>query len=187
MKRRPLIVIVHGLPGAGKTRFAEKIGPATGLPVLAKDGVKELLFDTLGIGDLAWSRKMGAASFDILYYALELFLGAQQSVLVEGHFGDGVRASQRLGPAASRHNADLIQILLDVDPKLAAARFHERAPTNERHPGHVEKTGAVPLPNERASFMDLPGERWLLSADEPERIDVYNVIERLKTLVPIKN
>jgi hypothetical protein len=34
--------------------------------MLGKDTIKEALFDTLGTGDRAWSRRLGAASYAVL-------------------------------------------------------------------------------------------------------------------------
>lgn len=53
------IVIVSGAPGAGKTTLAVPFAAAIGFPLVAKDYLKETLWDALEppIGDLTWSRR----------------------------------------------------------------------------------------------------------------------------------
>lgn len=59
----PVLVIVLGAPGAGKTTLARRIAAEIGWPLLVRDDIKEILFDTLGWSDRQWSRKLGGASW----------------------------------------------------------------------------------------------------------------------------
>jgi len=63
---------------------------------LARDDLKEHLFDTLGWSDRQWSRKLGLASGRVLYHLLEELLKANQSLVVESNFRKEL-ASQELG------------------------------------------------------------------------------------------
>jgi AAA domain-containing protein len=67
---RRQIVIVSGAPGSGKTTLAVPLAEALGFPLLAKDHIKEALFDALGAtpGDLAVSRRIvGGAAMEVIW------------------------------------------------------------------------------------------------------------------------
>jgi glucokinase len=61
------VVLVNGIPGSGKTTLSRSLAAELGFPLLAKDTVKESLFDSLGIVDQAWSRTIGVASMGVIW------------------------------------------------------------------------------------------------------------------------
>ncbi len=81
-----LLVLVSGPPGAGKTTLGAKIARALGVPFINKDGIKETLFDALGVQDRGWSRRLGAASAALLFHVIERQLAAGQSIVAESAF-----------------------------------------------------------------------------------------------------
>ena len=56
---RPLLIVVTGAPCAGKTTLARRIAETFRLPLIAKDDIKESLFDSLGWKDREWSKQLG--------------------------------------------------------------------------------------------------------------------------------
>src|SRR5438552_4231834 len=80
------IVIVTGAPCTGKTTLGKRLADDLQLPFLSKDRIKETLFDTLGWSDREWSRKLGAATMEVLYSFMETELAAGRSFLVECNF-----------------------------------------------------------------------------------------------------
>ena len=103
------VVFVTGPPASGKTHVADHLAARLRLPLIAKDAIKETLFDALGTGDAAWSRRLGRATFDLLYEALERQLRAGRPVIVEANF-DGVHAPARIGEIRQRHRIDPFEI-----------------------------------------------------------------------------
>ena len=68
---RPMrkIVLISGAPGAGKTTLALPLAQRLGWPLIAKDHIKETLFDSMGgVGDsLEESRRFGAGAMETLW------------------------------------------------------------------------------------------------------------------------
>lgn len=132
---RPLLVIVSGPPGAGKTTLARRLGPVLGTPVIAKDDIKESLFASLGWSDRAWSRKLGSATWGLLFLLVDRFMEAGTSVLLESNFDRGLHA-EHLSELARRHGAVLAEVHCTADVETLSRRYRERETSGERHPGH---------------------------------------------------
>ena len=71
MRRK--VVLVSGAPGAGKSTIASQLAPILQVPLVSKDLIKECLWDALDppSGDLAWSKRLSAASMQLLWQFAE--------------------------------------------------------------------------------------------------------------------
>jgi predicted kinase len=120
------LVLVTGPPASGKTTLARPLAHLLGLPLLGKDTIKEALFDTMGTGDRAWSRQLGAAS-----YAVLLALARQlPAAVLDANF------YPTHGPALLQACQRPIEVFCHCPAAEVERRFTRRAPT--RHPGHVD-------------------------------------------------
>ncbi len=133
----PLVIVVNGLPATGKTTLARRLADDLHLPLLAKDAIKETLFETIGWSDRAWSRRLGTATMALLYMLLDEHLRAGQPYIVECNFypdrdGERFHALQQAYPFMP------FQILCVADGPTLYARYCQRARSADRHPGHVE-------------------------------------------------
>lgn len=75
-----LLVLVNGPPGAGKTTLAPELAQRLGLPLFAKDAIKESLADNLTVTDADESRALGRAAVLLMYDLAR----ASQGAVLEG-------------------------------------------------------------------------------------------------------
>jgi predicted kinase len=137
LTNKPLLIIVSGLPGAGKTTLAKWLSDELHLPLIYRDGLKELLFDSLGWSDREWSRTLGRASYELLYYVLEMQVCFGRSCIVESNF-DPEQASLRLQALRQKCDFEPFQIQCVADSAVLVQRYRQRAFSSERHPGHTD-------------------------------------------------
>jgi predicted kinase len=121
----PIRVVVSGAPGTGKTTVAVQLAERLGLPLVTHDGIKEALGDALGLGDEAWSSRVGDAAAEVLFQLVPTFPG----VVVEGWW----RRERR--DRAIECFAGWAEVFCHCEPQLAAERMRERRERN-RHPIH---------------------------------------------------
>lgn len=133
----PLLVIICGKPATGKTTLGRRLAADLGLPFFSKDGVKETLFDALGVGNRAWSRRLGGASLATLRYITGTLLAAGQSLIVEANL-HAEQDAPFYQSVAAQHGARVAQVWLTAEPGVILRRFERRAASGVRHPGHVE-------------------------------------------------
>ena len=75
-------VVVNGPPGSGKTTISADLAERLGLPLFAKDAIKESLADALEVTDVETSRRLGRAAIQLIYALAQQSRGA----VLEGPF-----------------------------------------------------------------------------------------------------
>ena len=180
---RPCLVVVSGAPGAGKTTLARRIAREFNLPLVAKDDIKESLFDSLGWQDREWSKQLGRATYELIYYFVEQQLAVGRSLIVESNF-DSAHATPRLRAIQNRHPFTPIQIILNADGNVLVERFKTRWASGARHPGNVDHLSA---PDEiekirvhRYTALDLGGAVIEMDTTNFEALDYAELFSTLK-------
>jgi predicted kinase len=131
------LIIISGLPCSGKSRLATTLAQKFVCPLIARDGLKEVLFDSLGVYDATWSKQIGLTSYNLLYYILEKQIHGRCGMIIESNF-DLVRDSAKLEHYIRMYDVRALQIHCYCKPNILVERFRKRASSGKRHPGHVD-------------------------------------------------
>jgi glucokinase len=169
------LLIVTGAPASGKSTVAAQLASAYGLELWSKDQFKETLFDTLGTGDAAWSRRLSDASFALLFDCAERALNRAPAVLLEGNFRRGEHEAPLLRLCGG--GCAVAQILCKAGETVRSARLVQRALDSTRHPGHADAgRTAAPLPQD--DFLELPGLRLRCDGERADLIGLCSALDQ---------
>jgi predicted kinase len=135
--KQTTLLVISGLPASGKTTLARRLAAELRLPLVGRDDIKERLFERLGWSDREWSKWLGVASWDLLYWFVETQLAAGQSCVVESNFNPEWD-SERIDGLAVRFRARLIQFHCHAAGDVLVERYLDRVASGERHPGHAD-------------------------------------------------
>jgi predicted kinase len=151
-----LVVLVNGLPGAGKTTLARSLSQRLELPLLSKDTIKEAHADVLGTepppgwSQRRWNSALGAAASETIW---ALLADATGGAVLESCWPKDVRHFVAQGLQRG-HARQPVEIWCEAQLETARRRFEERYP---RHAIHGEL------------LTDAEWERWRVTA-QPLRI-----------------
>jgi predicted kinase len=126
----PRFIIVSGPPASGTTTLAPSLGRELGLPLIAKDTIKEALMGVIPTRDRATSTLVGRGAIAVM-----LAVAAESSVgaVVESNFHRSLAVSS-IGELPGR----VVEVFCRCDRAVAEERYRLR--TGARHPGHFDAT-----------------------------------------------
>ncbi len=165
----PMLIVVTGPPGSGKSTIAAALRDRLGLPLIAKDGLKEVLGEALAIRGRSESQPLGAATFELLAHVVHELLENGVSVIAEGNFTAESALFGALPPAR------IVQVHVSAEPALLRARMLDRAA--KRHPVHWDGEAADEVAERAAAdeWQPLPLDGDLLEVDTTSWPDVDDV------------
>ncbi len=136
---------------------------ALGLPLLARDSIKESLWDALGDGDLAWSRRLGAASAETFWRLADEMRAAVLDNFFHRAFAHRLAALP--GP------------ILEVHCACPADFALERYQSRRRHPCHFDLSYGVDMFDQwsRTDSGPLALGGPLLEVDTTKPVDVHAI------------
>ncbi len=190
------LIIIAGMPSAGKTTLARKVSEVFGYPILEKDEMKEMLFDHLGYRDRIEKRKLDYASNAILLQTAEKLLQKGVSLIIVNNFRRD--ASEAVQAMIARTGCKCVNVFLGGDADVFYTRYVERDKQNLRHMGHKfidryppEAGDDTSVSMTRQDFADIfegqgmadfkiDGKRIEVDATYPEKTDVNALINEIK-------
>ena len=123
---------MSGLPASGKSTLGREIAKALRLPMLDKDEMLEALFESQGIGDTDWRRRLSRLADDGLIGEATNLTAAV--VTSWWHHPESGEASGTPIEWLSSLQGEIIEIYCACSPPIAASRFLGRT----RHAGHID-------------------------------------------------
>ena len=178
----PVLIVVSGPPCAGKTTLARRIAQEFRLPLVAKDDIKESLFDSLGWQDREWSKKLGRATFDLLFYFAEMQLAARRSLVVEANFAAEFH-NERFRELQAKHKFIPLQIVCHADPETLAQRFRVRWESGARHRGHVDNEIDTQeldtILKRNVAPLDIGGEVIEIDTTDFDKVDYTGLLAKI--------
>ena len=170
------IVVVSGAPGVGKSTLAHPLAAALGLPIFAKDTIKETLYDSLGDdgpAELAFSRKLGAAAMALLW---QLARDAPMCVL-EANFRFPDEFARPILRELTADGGSVVEVHCFCPPDEAARRYDTRGLGPQRH--RVHTWDSLP-PEIRAEYDGPIGVGSVIEVDTTSPVDVERVAARVR-------
>jgi predicted kinase len=166
----PTYVVVSGPPGSGKSTLAGQLAPALGLPLFAKDTIKQALMDVLGAPDVDASRRLGTASVaTLLAVAAANGRGVLESVW---HRTYAIPDLRRLpGP--------IVEVFCSCGRDVVERRYRARATT--RAAGHFDdQRRPDELWNDEVA-VPVAGGWAVIQVDTNGPVDVPDLAQRVRT------
>ena len=136
------IIIVDGPPCSGKSRAAAALSRRLDLPLLAKDALKERLFEALGWSDAERLDDVNRAANALLLDVAPLLLATGQPFVLESNLRPD-RDGAAYAELQQRWGFEAIQLYFSAAPELLIARFRRRWAAGLRHPGHADDRNAT--------------------------------------------
>ncbi len=140
----------------------------------------------LGWHDRAWSRRLGAATYRLIYHLLEVQLAAGRSLIVESNF-DRQHATGEFLALKARHDFRPVQVLCWASSQVLLARFKARAESGARHPGHIDHLSyaelAETLRRGPAEPLAIGGPAFEVDTTDWAAVDCAGLLERVRNSV----
>ena len=150
------LIILAGMPATGKTTIANALSSALGFPVIEKDEIKEVLFDTIGFESYPQKRRLDIAASATLLQVLESMLKAETSVIAVNNFDE--KETRQVCDLIERYQPKCVTVFLNGAPEALYQRYVQRDKLRLRHLGHVLQERYPPHEGDCLDYTMTPEE-----------------------------
>lgn len=151
------VVVIQGPPAAGKTTLVHKLADELKVGYIAKDSIKELLYDTLGTPlSRDMSRAYGKVAIEAQFAVLRNLAPYDMTVLFESAVHPDM-AEGDFQLLADEYGVRFMQIYCHAAPEVLLSRFDQRVRSGARHPGHPDTAGRRTL-DDAKGWLDAYGQ-----------------------------
>jgi predicted kinase len=182
----PVLIIVSGLPGAGKSTLSQRLADHFLLPLIQKDMIKETLCDVLECATLSQSQLYGRASMVLLYQFAEVILKRGHPCIIESVFHLSFSMQDLL--KLQQHCPFFpLQIYCRAEIAVLAERVKQRWESGQRHRGHMEHLRTfdpkLPIPLDYLQPLPLDGHIIEVDTTDFEMIDYERLFTQIQLVL----
>jgi predicted kinase len=167
------VILINGLPGAGKSTLSRQLGNELGVPVVSKDRIKENLAD-ISLGKVG-SGKLGQIASETLW---QLVAAVPGTVITESWWYRPRDLGFVIDGLARSGSPKVIELWCEILPSLAWTRYLERQRNEIHQTGAAAErdwadwsTNAIPL-----------GLGQTVAVDTSKPVDVASLAVTLATM-----
>ena len=169
--REPLYVLVSGPPASGKSTLAPALAVALGLPLIAKDTIKDALMAVLPVVDVEASRQLGRAAVNAMFaVAAASPIGA----VIESNLYRSIAVDDMSSLPGS-----IVEVFCRCDQGVASERYRARAGT--RHAGHFDTVRSEDELWNPEVAEPVAGGWPLLEVDTNNPVDIATVVDFVRS------
>ena len=138
---------------------------------------------TVWAGKIANGLKIGGLSMDLLYYAAELNLKAEKSLIMETNFNPKF-ADKKFLDFKEKYNFAPFQVRCITNGEILFDRFAKRA-NSDRHPGHTDSENLDEwrpiLLQGKIEALNIEGEIFDIDTSDFNKVDYSGLISAIKS------
>lgn len=172
----PLLLVISGLPAAGKSHLGARVAAERRWPYVTKDGYKAILHARLP--DITHAQS-GPTSFELMWHVAGVTLAAGVSTVLETHFYRGI-SEPRIEALAKDHGAHVRQVYCEAPLDVLRDRHAARVASGARP--HIDRPLEIANLPDSACWTPLALNAPLLRVDTSAGDPLPGVLAWLQAL-----